>query len=263
MRGVFLKNFQSRDIISSIQGEYDEQCRSEFASLHSRIGHLFFDIDIGCPYGLPYVATFSQATFAPISERAMELFLATGYRRNGNCLYNMKCRKCSACIPIRLHPSEFSANRNQKRALAKNSDVQKALTPLQPTREDLELCEKFLQGRYPRGKNSGAGYYRDFFLNSIVNSAQLQYRADGELIGTAILDIGYNWMNAVYFYFDPKESRRSLGTYNILCLIDLCRDWEIEFLYLGYFISTVPAMSYKANFHPHYLLHEDSWVQAG
>jgi leucyl-tRNA---protein transferase len=248
-------------MVSLMACNYDERCRSEFASLHSRVEHLFIDIDIGCPYGLPYVSTFHQATFAPLSERAMELFLAAGYRRNGNCLYNMSCRDCSACIPIRLHPTEFSANRNQKRALAKNRDIQKVILPLQPTKEDYALCEKFLQGRYPRENNTAVGYYRDFFFNTIVNSAQLQYRVDDRLIGAAIIDIGYNWLNAVYFYFDPEESRRSLGTYNILCLIDLCREWEIEFLYLGYFIRSVPAMNYKGNFHPHYLLVGNNWSQ--
>ena len=123
------------------------------------------------------------------------------------------------------------------------------------------LCEKFLRGRYPRESNTAVGYYRDFFVNSIVSSAQLQYRVDGRLLGTAIIDIGYNWLNAVYFYFDPEESWRSLGTFNILCLIDLCREWEIEFLYLGYFIGSVPAMNYKAHFHPHYLLFGDEWQQ--
>ncbi len=242
---------------------YDERCRNEFTTLQSRVKHLFVDIDIGCPYGMPYVSTFHQATFAPLSERAMELFLAAGYRRNGNCLYSMVCQNCSACIAIRLHPAEFSANRNQQRAMAKNRDVGKVLLPLQPTLEDQALCEKFLQGRYPRENNTAAGYYSDFFLNTIVNSAQLQYRVGGRLIGSAIIDIGYNWLNAVYFYFDPEESRRSLGTYNILCLIDLCREWEIEFLYLGYYIRSVPAMSYKGNFHPHYLLFRDTWVQQG
>lgn len=253
----------SRNMADTIAGTYDEQCRSEFSSLHSRVRHFFADIDIECPYGLPHIATFHQATFAPLSERAMELFLAAGYRRNGNCLYNMACRNCSACIPIRLHPADFCATRNQKRALKKNQDVEKALAPLQPSREDYALCEKFLQARYPRESNTAVGYYRDFFLNTIVNSAQLQYRADGQLIGAAIIDIGYNWLNAVYFYFDPAESRRSLGTYNILSLVDLCREWEIEFLYLGYLIHSVPAMSYKANFHPHYLLFGNKWMQHG
>lgn len=238
---------------------YDERCRKEFSSLLMRVEHFFVNIDIGCPYGLPYVSTFHQATFGPLSERAMELFLAAGYRRNGNCLYNMSCLACSACIPIRLHPSEFRPNRNQKRAWAKNKDVKTALEPLRVTEEHLALCEKFLQARYPRENNSAQGYYRDFFLNNIVNSVQLQYRVEDRLVGASIIDLGYNWMNAVYFYFDPDESSRSLGTYNILCLVDLCREWEIEFLYLGYYIHSVPAMSYKANFHPHYLFSGQEW----
>jgi len=238
---------------------YDEQCRREFSSLLMRVEHLFVNIDIECPYGLPYVSTFHQATFGPLSERAMELFLAAGYRRNGNCLYNMACLACSACIPIRLHPEEFRPNRNQKRAWVKNKDVTTSLLPLKVTEEDLEVCGKFLRLRYPRENITAQGYYRDFFLNSVVNSVQLQYRVEDRLVGTSIIDIGYNWMNAVYFYFDPDETHRSLGTYNILCLVDLCREWEIEFLYLGYYIHSVPAMSYKANFRPHYLLQGKEW----
>lgn len=238
---------------------YDECCRKEFSSLLMHVEHLFVNIDIGCPYGLPYVATFHQATFGPLSERAMELFLAAGYRRNGNCLYNMACAACSACIPIRLHTSRFCPNRNQKRVFTKNSDVTKSLLPLKVTDEDLALCEKFLQARYPRENNTAKGYYRDFFLNRVVNTIQLQYRVRDRLVGTSIIDIGYNWLNAVYFYFDPDESRRSLGTYNILCLVELCREWEIEYLYLGYYIRAVPAMNYKAKFRPHYLLSGNEW----
>jgi len=238
---------------------YDQKCRGEYLSLISRVEHLFVSIDIKCPYGLPAVARFHQATFAPLSERAMELFLSAGYRRNGNCLYDMRCPACSSCIPIRLHPAEFRPNRNQKRTLKKNQDVEMGILPLQPDRETMNLCEKFLKHRYPRENNNASGYYRDFFLNTIVNSAQIQYRIDGRLVGTAIVDIGYKWLNAVYFYFDPDESSRSLGTYNVLQLIDLCLEWEVEYLYLGYLIYSVPAMSYKKNFRPYYILSEDKW----
>lgn len=238
---------------------YDEKCRGEFSSLISQVAHLFVSIDIGCPYGLPLVARFHQATFAPLSERAMELFLTAGYRRNGNCLYNMQCPNCSACIPIRLHSAEFRPNRNQKRTLKKNKDVEMAILPLQPDLETMELCEKFLKNRYPKENNNAPGYYRDFFLNRIVNSAQIQYRIGDRLVGTSIIDFGYNWLNAVYFYFDPDDSSRSLGTYNILQLLYLCREWEIDYLYLGYLIDSVPAMSYKSNFRPHYLLANEKW----
>lgn len=238
---------------------FADSCWQEFSLLYSRLEHLFVSIDISCPYGLPHVATFHQATFAPLSEHAMELFLAAGYRRNGNCLYNMHCKSCQACTPIRIHPDEFKPNRNQRRAWKKNRDVQVSILPLRQNVECLELCEKFLQDRYPKESNTARGYYRDFFFNNIVNSAQIQYRVKDRLIGNAIIDMGYNWLNAVYFFFDPEQAHRSLGTYNILYLIELCQQWEIERLYLGYVIDSVPAMSYKKHFKPYYLFHLNSW----
>jgi arginyl-tRNA--protein-N-Asp/Glu arginylyltransferase len=240
---------------------YDEICRAEFNLLQSRIEHLFVNIDIGCPYGLPSFATFHQATFAPLNERAMELFLAAGYRRNGNCLYDMHCCDCMACTPIRIHPGKFRLNRNQKRVIEKNKDVQISLLPLAANKENIDLCEKFLQARYPKEDNSASGYYREFFLNTIVESVQLQFRVDDRLVGTSILDIGSNWLNGVYFFFDPDESNRSLGTYNILHLIQICQRLEIGYLYLGYFIKNVSAMSYKGNFNPHYLFIHKKWQQ--
>ncbi|SDP52751.1 arginyltransferase [Desulforhopalus singaporensis] len=238
---------------------YDLRCAREFAMLKARVDHLFVDIDIACPYEVGTVATFHQATFAPLSERAMELFLSAGYRRNGNCLYCMSCSSCSSCIPVRLHSSTFRPNRNQKRTAARNSDVSQEILPLAPDGEELELCDHFLKKRYPGENNSATGYFRDFFLNNIVTSARVQYRIDTRLVGTSIIDIGYNWLNAVYFYFDPEESRRSLGTFNILNLVELCVEWDIEYLYLGYLINEISAMSYKANFRPNYTCVDGIW----
>ncbi len=238
---------------------YDDLCCNDFSVLEGKIEHLFVDINIGCPYGLPYVATFHQANFAPLHERSMEMFLARGYRRNGNSLYCMRCTDCSECIPIRLHSDDFAAGRNQKRAVKKNRDVEELLLPLAVSEENIKLCDKFLQSRYPKENNSGRGYYRDFFFNSIVGSAQLQFRVDGRLIGTSIIDFGHNWLNAVYFYFDPDESHRSLGTYNVMRLMDLCKRWNIRYLYLGYYIQSVPAMNYKRHYHPHYLYFRGKW----
>ena len=87
---------------------YDEQCAEDFAILEPRMDQFFAEMVVDCPYHLPHDARFYQALFSPLSDRVMELFLASGYRRNGNCLYTMHCPDCSACIPIRLHPEEIN-----------------------------------------------------------------------------------------------------------------------------------------------------------
>jgi len=98
---------------------YDRKCGQEFARLQNRLDRYFVNMSMECPYQLPYTATFYQALFGPITDHIMELFLAAGYRRNGNSLYTMRCVDCNLCVPIRLHPAEFKANRNQRRALKK------------------------------------------------------------------------------------------------------------------------------------------------
>jgi arginine-tRNA-protein transferase len=238
---------------------YDEQCAREFGVLESRLNPFFAEMAVECPYHLPYDARFYQALLSPLSDRVMELFLASGYRRNGNCLYTMHCPDCSACIPIRLHPLEMRRNRNQRRVLKKNLDIDVEFAPIEANDENIALCEKFIHNRYPQKNNDGRSYYEGFFLNRIVPGMEIRYRLEGRLIGNGIVDIGQNWMNAVYFYFDPSEASRSPGTFNILTLQETCLKMGIPYLYLGYYIEQVAAMNYKSCFTPHYLYLDEVW----
>ena len=238
---------------------YDIQCAQEFELLKPRLEQFFAEMVVECPYSLPHDAVFYQAHFSPVADRVMELLLATGHRRNGNCLYTMHCPDCTACIPIRLHVKEMEFNRNQRRILKKNRDVEVDFAPIEANEENIALCEKFLRARYPHQNNSGRSYYDGFFLNHIIPGMELRYRLDGRLIGNGIVDVGNNWMNAVYFYFDPDEGKRSPGIFNILTLLDTCEKLDIEYLYLGYYIREVPAMSYKDRFSPHYLYENEMW----
>jgi len=238
---------------------YDQQCAKEYAQLQSKLAKYFIEIEIECPYKQPYTAVFYQGMFGPVPDSVMEVFLAAGYRRNGDYLYTMHCRQCKACVPIRLFPKEFLSTRAQKRVRRKNRDVDIVLGEVEISKEKLDLCEKFLHDRYPNEHNSGTGYYSGFFSNTIVTSMEIRYLVKDRLVGTGIVDVGRHWMNAVYFYFDPSEGRRSLGTFNILSMIDMCRRMGIDYLYLGYQIDQVPAMNYKRNFKPHYLFLESQW----
>jgi len=238
---------------------YDEQCSKDFGFLETRMKQFFAEIAVDCPYHLPHDAMFYQALFSPLSDRVMELFLASGYRRNGNCLYTMHCPDCSACIPIRLEPKKMQLNRNQRRVLKKNQDIEVEFAPMEASEENIKLCEKFLRRRYHQKNNDGRSYYEGFFLNRIITGMELRFRLKGKLVGTGIVDVGQNWMNAVYFYFDPDEAARSLGTFNILNMVETCLKLDISYLYLGYYIEEVAAMNYKSRFNPHYLYINDCW----
>jgi arginine-tRNA-protein transferase len=175
----------------------------------------------------------------------------------------MHCNECQACLPIRIIPKKFKANRNQKRAWKKNLDITVEMTPLTCSQENLNLLEKFLAARYPGRDSSALDYYNGFFLNHITNTVEVSYRIGPRLVGVSIVDLSTTWLNIVFFYFDPAEEKRSLGTFNILYLIDFCRQKEITFIYLGYWIKNIRQMNYKANFKPHYILRGDTWQLVG
>ncbi|MCI5144967.1 MAG: arginyltransferase [Candidatus Electrothrix sp. AR3] len=222
------------------------------------------NITARCPYELPQKAVYHQGLFGSMPDSIGGLLLANGYRRNGNCMYAMRCLKCKACIPIRLRPETFSPNRSQQRVWKKNRDVTVGLAPVTMSDENLTLLDRFLSIRFPDGQADAESYYSGFFITSITKCFELRYRtADNKLLGVAVVDCSDQWLNAVYFYFDPEQAKRSPGTLNLLYLIDFCRRNEISILYLGYWIEQVQAMQYKAAFKPHEILVEGYWQTVG
>ncbi|MBU0483069.1 MAG: arginyltransferase [Proteobacteria bacterium] len=235
----------------------------DYCRILANLQEHFVEVPAECPYGLPYVAIYRQARFGDMLDGLMAQMLFSGYRRNGNVIYAMCCMGCTECVPIRLHTAEFRPNRNQRRVARRNIDLAVEVAPLEMNKENLALLDKFLKVRYPGRSSSAVDYYAGFFLNNFQNSLEIRFRSpEGELLGVSIIDLGRQWLNAVYFYFDPDAAKRSLGTYNILYLVDFCRQQNIDILYLGYWIKDVPAMKYKEAFRPHELLVGGSWISS-
>ena len=57
-------------------------------------------------------------------------------------------------------------------------------------------------------------------------------------------------MSSVYTFFEPDFPGASLGTYNVLWQVELCRRLKLPYLYLGYWIGQSRKMAYKINFQP-------------
>lgn len=238
---------------------HEQSDRPEEVNLDTGLEQYFVDISVSCPYGLEQLAVYHQAMFTSIGDETMGKFFANGYRRNGNCIYSMNCPQCRACVPIRIRPERFRPNRNQRRVAQKNRDVRAGVAPLRMSRENLTLLDRYLRTRFPESKSSAEEYYAGFFISAISRCFEIRYRIGDRLIGVAIVDGSEKWLNAVYFFFDPAEEKRSPGTFNILNLINFCNRNKIPLFYLGYFIEEVQAMRYKKAFRPHELLIDGTW----
>src|SRR5665213_963323 len=66
-------------------------------------------------------------------------------------------------------------------------------------------------------------------------------------------------LSAVYCYYDPVLEKLGIGTYSVLKQIELCKSWELRYLYLGLYISDSERMRYKARFLPHQRRIDGAW----
>jgi arginine-tRNA-protein transferase len=66
-------------------------------------------------------------------------------------------------------------------------------------------------------------------------------------------------LSAIYTFFDPSASKRSLGTFAILELISRAKHLGLSYVYLGYWIEQSPKMNYKGDFLPQERLGPSGW----
>ena len=92
---------------------------------------------------------------------------------------------------------------------------------------------------------------------------EMRYRVDGRLIGVGIIDVGREDSSSVYFYFDPDESRRSLGVFSVMVEVAWLRTQGGRFHYLGLYVDDCRHLLYKAQYQPHERLIECRWEGFG
>jgi arginyl-tRNA--protein-N-Asp/Glu arginylyltransferase len=93
-----------------------------------------------------------------------------------------------------------------------------------------------------------------------MDSVVLELRNEnGKLVAACLADRMLKGLSAVYSFFDPAQSKRSLGSCLILRLIDLAHDRGLDHVYLGYWIENSRKMAYKSRFKPLEALTREGW----
>jgi arginine-tRNA-protein transferase len=64
-------------------------------------------------------------------------------------------------------------------------------------------------------------------------------------------------LSAIYFFHDPAERHRAVGTWNVLSLIEEAVRRGLPHVYLGYHVEGCGSMAYKARFRPNQRRGED------
>jgi len=167
-----------------------------------------------CPY-LPHRRARYRAFLAGhLSATQYHRLMDRGFRRSGELFYQPACRGCRSCVSLRVPVEGFTPSKTQRRTWRDNQDV-----TVVPRREEdrAELLDLFL--RYQRDwhqedkAEDGAAAY---LFESPVETEVFTYRVGSRIVAAGVCDVSRYSLSSVYFFFDPAERERSLGTYGAL-----------------------------------------------
>jgi len=233
-----------------------EASAAEHAALTQLLGRALENADgnLDGPFPCPYLpgrrARHLTVLPSPMFPGVYHALMDLNFRRLGPVFYRTRCPGCDECRMLRLGVAEFRPTRAQRRCRKRNADVDAAVVAGSPNAEKVALYRRYLDARHDGQMEGSAQELRALSTDSAVDTREIEYRVGGRLLAVGIVDLEPRAMSAVYCYFDPDESTRSLGVFNVLWMIEECRRRGLPFLYLGYWIRDSPKMSYKAGFAP-------------
>lgn len=224
---------------------------------------LFLTAPYECSY-LPNKTAHSQVIVQAewVNTSVYSALIEQGFRRSGISTYRPRCDQCQACISVRLCVDDFQPSRTQKRIFKKHAqelDIEIIEHPIFEA-EHFALYERYQQLRHAeKAPETSPESYTEFIAQSYVDTQFLCFRdKQGILRMVSVFDRVHNGLSAVYTFYDP-EYKGSLGTFAVMCLADLCVQWQLPYLYLGYWVKDSEKMHYKTNYQPLEFYSKEQW----
>ena len=178
-----------------------------------------------------------------------------GWRRFGNMFFRPICAECNECQSLKIDVNNFSFSKSQRRIFRKNAHLTIVKRPPQSTKEHLELFDKY--HTYKKDK-SGWEYQginpKNYYISFVEGHGDFGYEIayyDGDkLIGVDLVDILDDGISSIYFFYDPDYDKHSLGKYSLLLQVNIARQMNKSWIYLGYYVKDCPSLSYKDQYTP-------------
>ena len=197
------------------------------------------------------------------------LLTRRGFRRSQNIIYLPACEGCSACVPVRIVVDDFDLSKSRRRTLTKNADIIRRIRAPRASGEQFSVLRGYLDARHGDGGMADMTVldYASMVEETAVDTIVIEYRladpatGDERLVAVALTDRLTDGLSMVYSFFEPEEEARGLGRFMILDHVALAREFDLPYVYLGYWVQGSQKMDYKTNFQPLEKLTGSGWVR--
>jgi arginine-tRNA-protein transferase len=202
-----------------------------------------------------------------------------GWRRFGTMLFRPACVSCTSCRPVRVDAARFRPDRSQRRCRKANErEVRLLIGKPSVTRPKLALYDLYHAHQseakgWPQHPAKDAASYADSFVHHPFPVEEWSYYLGDRLVGVGYVDSlpslegelapggagtgEQGGLSGIYFFYDPAERQRALGTWNVLCMLEVARSRGLPYVYLGYYVAGCGSMEYKVRFVPNQLRRVD------
>jgi arginine-tRNA-protein transferase len=229
-----------------------------------------FKVGITKTFPCSYLPDKEERLLIAVDERlqnsnSYSLLMAEGFRRSGEQSYRPYCPNCSACQSIRVLINNFSPSKSQKRSLKRNAHF---TIKQSDTLRDYyyPLYENYINTLHQDGSMYPANVeqFESFLSSKLTTQLFIEtwcvVNGETQLICVAVTDVLSNALSAVYTFYHPDFKPQGLGRFSILTQIDVCRQLDLPYLYLGYQIDDCQKMNYKNSYFPHERFISSEWL---
>ncbi|SMX32050.1 arginyltransferase [Octadecabacter ascidiaceicola] len=236
---------------------------------------------VTAPQPCPYLADRMErklftALQGDAAEQLNNSLSKQGFRRSQNVLYRPSCADCAACLSARIKVADFAPSKSQKRVLKRNTDLTRSASSPWATEAQYALFRDYLDSRHATGGMADMDLFEFAAMveETPIRTRLIEYRsAHAEatvlddpyegLRAVSLTDILDDGLSMVYSFFAPELMKSSVGTYLILDHIQIARELELPYVYLGYWVPGSDKMGYKANFKGVEIYRDGAWKPLG
>lgn len=148
-----------------------------------------------------------------------------------------------------------------KKIIRRNQDIGVRAVSSHFRAEHYALYQRYIEQRHADGDMYPASVeqYQNF-LNTDLDFARFyEFRLNEQLLAVAVTDVLTSGLSAMYTFFEPEDTRRSLGRYAILWQIQESLRLNLPYVYLGYWVKDCRKMNYKTQYQPLEGFINDHW----